>query len=369
MADPRSMAKQVEGNDISAQSEIGKMGEQELEDPILQDAGKILWQQYGSPPVQVNEVAGLGENDPPAIKVAGFEQLDGRSRAEREEEARLLMNFGLDRPVPISQPKPRTIMQIPWLQDPNPNILASEGSRNHYEDLEVHRLASFQNHQGKKETAQRREARSYKLVQKNESLRMDFELPRRELLYFQGKIVKHSRCDSPIVRDYLNSRRLGVSEGYHFDIGAADFDGDSIPLIQTPRDNPGSEPGITSDGTVVHHASETDSVGAGETASSPSVDTSVIMVALMQGTVGRGYVEPINPGQTLPNNADIDARFDIHGDNGQVYVASTIFQHGHPRLSSLQIGQRVSFKPMLAHSIHWAVDVLLFGDEHYWRPG
>ena len=75
------------------------------------------------------------------------------------------------------------------------------------------------------------------------------------------------------------------------------------------------------------------------------------------GRVGQGYIAGMSSGP--PSHAGIvDARLDIHGEDGRIYQAPSFFNQNE-NLRDLQIGQSVSFKSYIDNQGCWAFDVTL----------
>ena len=368
MADSKRTASQAWSYDNDLNEKLWDGEEDGMEDNIFEDVGQILWDIHGDPSAQVDKAAKPGKPKAQGSKKVGFEQLEDGTRAYREEGGKFLMDILLGRPDTIFQPVPRAEKHIPWLQDSGPDLFVADGLKRS-EARKAKNFTAWKCRQRKKESVQRLETQAREAEEKNTNLRMELEHSKQDLSRLQEEIAKHNRCDNPTVKRYLKSMRLATIEHQSSNLGEMEFEGDNVPHNHPAQENPGPEPRPTSDGTVATRELENNPVGTGEIVTSPSVKDEARQGPRQLGTVGRGYIVPSIPGQTLPNGAIIDARFDVHGDNGQNYVASTIFVHGFPRLSSLQVGQRVSFRPLLAQSIQWAVDVLLVGDEHNWRAG
>ena len=78
------------------------------------------------------------------------------------------------------------------------------------------------------------------------------------------------------------------------------------------------------------------------------------------GKVGQGHIAGMPAGP--PSNVGIvDARIDIHGDDGRTYQAPAFYKQ-YEDLRALRIGQRVCFKPWFDDAGYWAFDVTLLND-------
>lgn len=76
-----------------------------------------------------------------------------------------------------------------------------------------------------------------------------------------------------------------------------------------------------------------------------------------RGQVGQGFVSPRPREAPEPaTNGNVDARINIHGDDGTIYQAPTFHQQ-HTVLRHLSIGQRVCFKTWIDDLGYWAYDV------------
>lgn len=75
------------------------------------------------------------------------------------------------------------------------------------------------------------------------------------------------------------------------------------------------------------------------------------------GKVGQGHIG-LGPSGPPSNTGTVDARIDIHGDDGRTYQAPSFYKQ-HVDLRALQIGQRVCFKAWHDRFGFWAFDLTL----------
>ena len=73
------------------------------------------------------------------------------------------------------------------------------------------------------------------------------------------------------------------------------------------------------------------------------------------GRVGQGHIVG-TPSGPPSSSGIVDARIDVHGNDGRKYQATSLFQQ-YEDLRALQIGQQVCFKPLVDRSGYWAYDV------------
>ena len=94
--------------------------------------------------------------------------------------------------------------------------------------------------------------------------------------------------------------------------------------------------------TGVHRGTARNSARAGRSAVPPSIRISASVGGRMSGVVGQGFISQPNQYDGTMNTA-----CDIHGDDGHKYTALTWFRQGRGGIRNLQLGQRVSFEPVV----------------------